>query len=156
MNTLFRIINSVFSGQEFESRHEKVQVDEIYEQLKEIPYQLSLEQKRAVVNALTNDVSYIQGPPGTGKSFTISALSLVASSLGQKVLVTSQKLPAVEIVFNKIKKVLGDDSCLFFSDDKARKDQTKLGIADILERARAEDYDAEQRNLLASARATLE
>ena len=35
MNTLFRIINSVFSGQEFESRHEKVQVDEIYQQLKE-------------------------------------------------------------------------------------------------------------------------
>ena len=156
MNTLFRIINSVFSGHEFESRHEKVQIDDIYHRLKEIPYQLSIEQKRAVVNALTNDVSYIQGPPGTGKSFTISALSLVASSLGQKVLVTSQKLPAVEIVFNKIKKVLGEDSCLFLSDDKARKDQTKLGIADVLERSRVEDYDAEQRNLLASAKATLE
>jgi len=156
MNTLFRIINSVFSGQEFDSRHEKIQLDDIFQQLKQIPYQLSIEQKRAVVIALSNDVSYIQGPPGTGKSFTISALSLVASSLGQKVLVTSQKLPAVEIVFNKIKKVLGEDSCLFLSDDKARKDQTKLGIADILERSRAQDYDAEQRNIVASAKATLE
>jgi len=67
MNTLFRIINSVFSGHEFDRRHEKIQIDEIFQQLKEIPYQLSIEQKRAVVNALTNDVSYIQGPPGTGK-----------------------------------------------------------------------------------------
>ena len=88
MNTLFRIINSIFSGQEFESNHQNVGIDEMFAQLKEIPYQLSVEQKRAVVNALTNDVSYIQGPPGTGKSFTISTLSLVASSLGQKVLVT--------------------------------------------------------------------
>ena len=156
MNTLFRIISSVFSGHEFDSIHQKVEIDDIFEQLKAIPYQLSIEQKRAVVNALTNDVSYIQGPPGTGKSFTISALSLVASSLGQKVLVTSQKLPAVEIVFNKIRKVLGEDSCLFLSDDKARKDQTKLGIADILERSRVQDYDAEQRNIVASAKATLE
>jgi hypothetical protein len=156
MNTLFRIINSIFSGQEFESNHENVAIGEIFEQLKEIPYQLSVEQKRAVVNALTNDVSYIQGPPGTGKSFTISTLSLVASNLGQKVLVTSQKLPAVEIVSNKITKVLGADSCLFLSEDKTRKDETKLAIAEILERSRFQEYDAEQKNLLASANSTLE
>jgi reverse gyrase len=112
MNTLFRIINAVFTGEEFQSIHEKIGFDQIFEQLEAIPYQLSIEQKKAVLNALTNDVSYIQGPPGTGKSFTISALSLVASNLGQKVLVTSQKLPAVEIVYSKITKVLGDESCL--------------------------------------------
>jgi signal recognition particle GTPase len=86
MNTLFRIISAVFSGEEFQSNHDKVVIEEIFEKLKEIPYQLSIEQKKAVINALTNDVSYIQGPPGTGKSFTISTLSLVASSLGQRVL----------------------------------------------------------------------
>jgi hypothetical protein len=156
MNTLFRIISAVFSGVEFQSNHKKVAVEDIFEQLKEIPYQLSIEQKKAVINALSNDVSYIQGPPGTGKSFTISTLSLVASSLGQRVLVTSQKLPAVEIVHSKINKVLGDESCLFLSDDKERKAQTKQAIANILERSRTQEYDAEQKNLLTSVSATLE
>ena len=156
MNTLFRIINAVFTGYEFQSVHEKIGFDKIYEQLEGIPYQLSIEQKKAVLNALMNDVSYIQGPPGTGKSFTISALSLVASSLGQKVLVTSQKLPAVEIVYSKITKVLGDESCLFLSDDTARKQQTKQAIANILERSRTLEYDADKRALIASVHSTLE
>ena len=156
MNTLFRIINAVFTGDEFNSLHEKIGFDQIYEQLEGIPYQLSIEQKKAVLNALMNDVSYIQGPPGTGKSFTISALSLVASSLGQKVLVTSQKLPAVEIVYSKITKVLGDESCLFLSDDTARKQQTKQAIANILERSRTLEYDADKRALIASVHSTLE
>jgi hypothetical protein len=156
MNTLFRIINAVFTGDEFNSVHEKIGFDQIYEQLEGIPYQLSIEQKKAVLNALMNDVSYIQGPPGTGKSFTISALSLVASSLGQKVLVTSQKLPAVEIVYSKITKVLGDESCLFLSDDTARKQQTKQAIANILERSRTLEYDADKRALIASVHSTLE
>ena len=56
MNTLFRIINAVFSGEEFQSSHEKVATEDVFERLKEIPYQLSIEQKRAVVNALNNDV----------------------------------------------------------------------------------------------------
>jgi len=156
MNTLFRIINAVFTGDEFQSVREKIGFDQIYEQLEGIPYQLSIEQKKAVLNALMNDVSYIQGPPGTGKSFTISALSLVASSLGQKVLVTSQKLPAVEIVYSKITKVLGDESCLFLSDDTARKQQTKQAIANILERSRNLEYDADKRALIASVHSTLE
>jgi tetratricopeptide (TPR) repeat protein len=156
MNTLFRIINAVFTGYEFQSVHEKIGFDQIYEQLEGIPYQLSIEQKKAVLNALTNDVSYIQGPPGTGKSFTISALSLVASSLGQKVLVTSQKLPAVEIVYSKITKVLGDESCLFLSEDTARKQQTKQAIANILERSRTLEYDADKGVLIASVNSTLE
>jgi len=156
MNTLFRIINAVFTGEEFRSAHQKLEIDKIFKQLKEIPYQLSVEQKKAVINALTNDVSYIQGPPGTGKSFTISALSLAASRLGQKVLVTSQKLPAVEIVFSKITKVLGQESCLFLSDDKERKVQTKLAIANILERSRMQEYDAEEKNLLTSVNSTVE
>lgn len=156
MNTLFRIINAVFSGEEFQSSHNKIAAEEIFETLKEIPYQLSIEQKRAVINALRNDVSYIQGPPGTGKSFTISALALAASSLGQKVLVTSQKLPAVEIVFNKITKVLGVESCLLLSDDKDKKNQTKLTIANILDKSRSKEYDAEEKNLLASVNSTLE
>ena len=156
MNTLFRIINAVFTGEEFQSIHEKIGFDQIFEQLEAIPYQLSIEQKKAVLNALTNDVSYIQGPPGTGKSFTISALSLVASNLGQKVLVTSQKLPAVEIVYSKITKVLGDESCLFMSEDKDRKQQTKQAIANILERSRTLEYDADKRVLIASVNSTLQ
>jgi len=71
-------------------------------------------------------------------------------------LVTSQKLPAVEIVYSKITKVLGDESCLFLSEDTARKQQTKQAIANILERSRTLEYDADKRALIASVHSTLE
>ena len=46
MNTLFRLINTVFSGEEFENQHPKVDLNSIYNCFSNIPYQLSVEQNR--------------------------------------------------------------------------------------------------------------
>ena len=50
MSTLFRLISSVFSGEEFVNAHESESIEDIYAGLEEIPYQLSNEQKQAVIN----------------------------------------------------------------------------------------------------------
>jgi hypothetical protein len=138
MTTLERLLDSVFSGKKFES--EQIQVDEenIFKILARLPYSLSKSQRTAIYRALRNDISYIQGPPGTGKSFTISALALAASEMGLKVLVASQKPPAVDIVYNKVVEVLGDAACLYISDDQQRKQNTR-GIIDRL-LSKATDY----------------
>ena len=41
MNTLFRLINTVFSGEEFENQHPKVDLDSIYNCFSNIPYPVS-------------------------------------------------------------------------------------------------------------------
>lgn len=80
----------------------KIENDNIYEVIKnQIPMNLSHTQKRAIKNAFEWELSYIQGPPGTGKSHTISAIILTALFLGKKVLVISQKKPALEVVKEK-------------------------------------------------------
>ena len=155
MSTLFRLIASVFSGEEFINAHENEKLEDIYSGLEEIPYQLSNEQKQAVINAFQNDISYIQGPPGTGKSFTITTLSLLANRLGKKVLITSQKLPAVEIVQTKLKTILGNNGSLFLSNDKPKKDFTKQVINDVLNLRRSKEYDADQERILAEVEKTI-
>jgi len=138
MKTLERLLESVFSGKKFESEHSPVHEEQIFKVLARLPYSLSKSQRTAIYRALSNDISYIQGPPGTGKSFTISALAIAASELGLKVLVASQKTPAVDIVYEKVTEVLGDAACLYISDDQQRKQNTR-GIIDRL-LSKATDY----------------
>lgn len=64
---------------------------------------VSDKQASALKNAFLEPISYIQGPPGTGKSYTISAIVAMSVLLGKKVLVVSQKKPALEVVRDKIK-----------------------------------------------------
>jgi hypothetical protein len=138
MKTLERLLESVFSGNKFESEHPPIDEEQIFKVLARLPYSLSKSQRTAIYRALRNDISYIQGPPGTGKSFTISALAIAASELGLKVLVASQKAPAVNIVYDKVTEILGDAACLFISDDQQRKQNTR-GIIDRL-LSKATDY----------------
>jgi len=90
-----------------------------------IPLSLSSSQKQAVINAWQNEISYIQGPPGTGKSHTISAIILSALALNKRVLVVSQKQPALEVVNQKINPLLSDDEGLagviYFDKDSRKK-----------------------------------
>jgi superfamily I DNA and/or RNA helicase len=137
-STLERLLESVFSGRKFESEHTPVQEETVFQVLARLPYSLSKSQRTAIYRALRNDISYIQGPPGTGKSFTISALAIAASELGLKVLVASQKTPAVDIVYEKVTDILGDAACLYISEDQQRKQNTR-GIIDRL-LSKATDY----------------
>lgn len=138
MTTLERLLDSVFSGKKFESGHTPISEEQIFNILARLPYSLSKSQRTAIYRALRNDISYIQGPPGTGKSFTISALAIAAGELGLKVLVASQKSPAVDIVYEKVTDVLGDSACLYISEEQQRKQNTR-GIIDRL-LSKATDY----------------
>ena len=130
--TLSRILDAVFTGKTFRSENKTITEDQIFEILARLPYSLSKSQRTAVFRALRNDISYIQGPPGTGKSFTISALAIAASELGLKVLVASQKTPAVDIVYDKIRDVLGDSACLYISDNSKKKENMRLIIDGLI------------------------
>lgn len=96
-----------------------------------IPLSLSSSQKQAIYNVWKNEVSYIQGPPGTGKSHTISAILLSALALNKKVLVVSQKQPALEVVNQKINPLLSDDEeltgVIYFDKDSKRKIKEYIG-----------------------------
>ena len=68
------------------------------------PFGCNASQKKAVENALSNQVSVIQGPPGTGKTQTI--LNIIANLLLAKksVLVVSNNNSAVDNVAEKLEK----------------------------------------------------
>lgn len=67
-----------------------------------LPLPISSAQLKAIKNAFSYEISYVQGPPGTGKSHTISAIVLASIILGKKVLVVSQKPPAVKVIKEKV------------------------------------------------------
>lgn len=138
MTTVERLLQSVFTGKKFESGHREISDEDIFSTLTRLPYSLSKSQRTAIYRAFKNDISYIQGPPGTGKSFTISALAIAASEMGMKVLVASQKRPAVDIVYEKVTSILGQAACLYISDDQKTKQQTRGVINELI--AKATDY----------------
>lgn len=118
------LLNSLTNSRE---KLTKVVNEKIYEIINnQIPLNLSKTQKRAIKNAFEYELSYIQGPPGTGKSYTISAIILTALFLGKKVLLISQKKPALEVVKEKTEPFFSDYSeninGLIYYDINARKE----------------------------------
>ncbi len=98
---LEKLLNGAFSGTPKIHFDEKIQKD-IEDLLDFLPISLSKNQMDALVNAFSSEISYIQGPPGTGKSHTILAMVLLSVLLGKKVLVVSQKVPAVKVINEKV------------------------------------------------------
>jgi superfamily I DNA and/or RNA helicase len=68
------------------------------------PFGFNLSQKKAVDNALCNQISIIEGPPGTGKTQTI--LNIIANAVmrGESVAVVSSNNSATANVLDKLKK----------------------------------------------------
>jgi AAA domain/RAP domain len=71
-----------------------------------LPFNFSAAQIAGIKNAFQNEISYIQGPPGTGKSFTIGAIVLCSLFLNKKILLISQKEPALDVIKDKIEPFL--------------------------------------------------
>lgn len=63
----------------------------------------------------------LQGPPGTGKSQTITNIIAECLHDGKKVLFVSEKQAALNVVFDKLKKVGLNDFCLELHSHKANK-----------------------------------
>lgn len=78
-------------------------------------------QEEAIIQIKKGNSFVLQGPPGTGKSQTIT--NLIAECLydGKKVLFVSEKLAALNIVYNNLSKVGLEDFLLQLHSDKTAK-----------------------------------
>lgn len=85
-------------------------------------------QIEAIEMAKSGKSFVLQGPPGTGKSQTITNIIAECLNDGKKVLFVSEKLAALNVVYNKMKQVGLADFCLQLHSNKANK---KSVIEDI-------------------------
>lgn len=63
----------------------------------------------------------LEGPPGTGKSQTIANIIAHNLALGRRVLFVSEKMAALEVVYERLKKAGLGDFCLELHSNKANK-----------------------------------
>lgn len=78
-------------------------------------------QIEAIEMAKTNKSFVLQGPPGTGKSQTITNIIAECLHDGKKVLFVSEKLAALNVVYEKLKHAGLDEFCLELHSYKASK-----------------------------------
>lgn len=85
-------------------------------------------QIEAIEMAKSGKSFVLQGPPGTGKSQTITNIIAECLSDGKKVLFVSEKLAALNVVYDKLKQAKLSEFCLELHSHKANKKEV---IADI-------------------------
>ena len=78
-------------------------------------------QQLCIQYALTGQSFVMHGPPGTGKSQTIANMISEFIANGKSVLFVSEKMAALEVVFNRLKAKNLDDYCLELHSQKANK-----------------------------------
>ncbi len=78
-------------------------------------------QEKAIELAHKGKSFVLQGPPGTGKSQTITNIISECLACGKKVLFVSEKLAALNVVYDKLKKAGLDEFCLELHSHKANK-----------------------------------
>ena len=91
-------------------------------------------QQAAIMQAKTGKSFVLQGPPGTGKSQTIT--NLIAEFLfdGKKVLFVSEKLSALNVVYNNLRKAGLSDFCLELHSNKTNKKEVIAELYRVLGR----------------------
>lgn len=87
-------------------------------------------QQDAIVLAKKGVSFVLQGPPGTGKSQTITNIISEALADGKKVLFVSEKMAALEVVYNRLSKVGLGDFCLTLHNHKANKKEILKNLGD--------------------------
>ena len=80
-------------------------------------------QSEAIEMAKEGKSFVLQGPPGTGKSQTITNIIAECLSDGKTVLFVSEKLAALSVVYDKLKKAGLEEFCLELHSHKANKKQ---------------------------------
>ena len=91
-------------------------------------------QIEAIEMAKSGKSFVLQGPPGTGKSQTITNIIAECLGDGKKVLFVSEKLAALNVVYDKLKQAGLSEFCLQLHSHKANK---KAVIKDICDTLRA-------------------
>lgn len=80
-------------------------------------------QAEAIALAKAGGSFVLQGPPGTGKSQTITNIIAECIGDGKTVLFVSEKLAALSVVYDKLKKAGLEEFCLELHSHKANKRQ---------------------------------
>jgi len=94
-------------------------------------------QMEAIIQAQKGNSFVLQGPPGTGKSQTIT--NLIAEFLfnNKKVLFVSEKIEALNVVYNNLKKVGLEDFCLELHSYKTNKKEVINELYRVLNKNKA-------------------
>lgn len=96
-------------------------------------------------------VSFVlQGPPGTGKSQTITNIIAEAFADGKKILFVSEKMAALQVVYNRLANVGLADFCFTLHSHKAKKKDILRDLANSInfDRTRVRDEALAQLDLL--------
>lgn len=83
------------------------------------------EQFKVVSQTQNSNIVLVQGPPGTGKSHTITNMISTYVANGKKVLVTSEKSKALEVVKEKLPDQIKDLSMTLLNDTNTDKELVK-------------------------------
>ncbi len=103
-------------------------------------------------------VSFVlQGPPGTGKSQTITNIIAEAIADGKKVLFVSEKMAALQVVYNRLASVGLSDFCFTLHSHKAKKKEILRDLESSIhiDRTRVREDALSQLELLERKKNTL-
>ena len=118
-------VRKLLNREVFEENNNVIDIDDYFKKGNEINLHNVVDadssQMSAIIKAKAGKNLVLQGPPGTGKSQTIT--NLIAEFLyeGKKVLFVSEKLAALNVVFNNLKKAGLSDFCIELHSDKTNK-----------------------------------
>ena len=105
------------------------------------PLSTNLEQYKIVKRMNDSNVVLVQGPPGTGKSHTITNLIAHYIAKGKKVIVTSEKSKALEVIKEKLPQSI-KPLCLSILSTKVSDKELENSIDNILKRGeKAEELE---------------
>ncbi|MGL4768824.1 MAG: DUF4011 domain-containing protein [Mycoplasmoidaceae bacterium] len=92
---------------------EQVNLDKNFSPLNSLNVLESDSSQLLAIDLANQGMSFIlQGPPGTGKSQTITNIIANSISMGKKVLFVSEKIAALNVVYNRLKNAKLDSFCL--------------------------------------------
>ncbi len=129
-------------GEAVEHEREDLNVDDVrYVQNEVIDLHTVVDADSSQIDAIEMAKSgksfVLQGPPGTGKSQTITNIIAECLHDGKKVLFVSEKLAALNVVYDKLKKVGLDEFCLELHSHKARKKEVIADLCKTLQSGRS-------------------
>jgi very-short-patch-repair endonuclease len=109
---------------------------------------LNAEQRQAVRQALTNQLTVITGPPGTGKSQVVTSIIINAAYRGQTTLFASKNNKAVDVVETRV-NALGSRPVLLRLGAKEHQNRVTEYLTALLSSDASVEDEAQYRGLLA-------
>ncbi len=98
-------------------------------------------QQRAILAVKSGRDLVLEGPPGTGKSQTIANLIADALADGKRVLFVSEKMAALEVVYNRLESLGLHDFCLNLHSNKTNKRAVIEELARVLNNPPRRDHN---------------